>query len=146
MGFRREMFQKYGYFRPDLGRHPGNLIGGEETEFGKRLIAAGERFGYEPSAVVYHPVSEERLNKKYILAWCFDFGRGVTLQKGKRVAVLGIPRHFVSICNLVLRLLPLRIMHWLMAVNPQRRFFCKCRVWQTAGEIAEVWRQNFVPL
>ncbi len=141
MAFRRDMFQKYGYFRSDLGRRPGNLIGGEETEFGMRLIAAGERLGYIPSAIVYHPISEERLNKKYILAWSFDFGRAVTLLKGKRVAVLGIPRHFVSIFNLVLRLLPLRIMYWLLAVNPQRRFFCKCRVWQTIGEIAEVWRQ-----
>jgi glycosyltransferase involved in cell wall biosynthesis len=146
MAFRREMFQKYGYFRTDLGRRPGSLIGGEETEFGMRLIAAGERLGYEPSAIVYHPVPEERLNKKYLLAWSFDFGRAITLQKGRRAAVLGIPRHFVSISNLVFRLLPLSIMHWLMAVNSQRRFFCKCRVWQTAGEITEVWRQNFVSL
>ena len=64
------------------------------------------------------------------------------LQKGKRSPVLGIPRHLVSLPNLILRLLPVKILHWLMAVNPQRRFFCKCRVWQTAGEIAEVWRQN----
>ncbi|MGB7434374.1 MAG: glycosyltransferase, partial [Candidatus Acidiferrum sp.] len=142
MAFRREMFQKYGHFRRDLGRRPDSLIGGEETEFGTRLIAARERLFYEPSAIVYHPVPEERLTKDYLLSWSFDFGRALILQKGKRSPVLGIPRHLVSLPNLILRLLPVKILHWLMAVNPQRRFFCKCRVWQTAGEIAEVWRQN----
>jgi glycosyltransferase involved in cell wall biosynthesis len=146
MAFRKEVFESYGYFRPDLGRRPGSLISYEDTEFGKRLMAAGERLGYEPSAIVYHPVLDERLNKKYVLAWYFGYGRAVTLQKAKRSAVLGIPRHYISIFNLALRLLPIKIANWLMAVNPQRRFFCKCRVWATAGEIAEVWRQNFVSL
>lgn len=146
MAFRKGVFECYGYFRPDLGRRPGSLISNEDTEFGKRLMAAGERLGYEPSAIVYHPFQEGRLNKKYVLAWYFDYGRAVTLQKAKRSAVLGIPRHYISIFNLAFRLLPLKIAHWLMAVNPQRRFFCKCLVWSTAGEIAELWRQNFVAL
>ena len=66
MAFRREMFQKYGHFRRDLGRRPDSLIGGEETEFGMRLIAARERLFYKPSAIVYHPVPEERLTKEYL--------------------------------------------------------------------------------
>jgi glycosyltransferase involved in cell wall biosynthesis len=146
MAFRRGLFESYGYFRPDLGRRPGSLISNEDTEFGKRLTTAGERLSYEPSAIVYHPVLEERLNKKYVLEWFFAYGRAVTLQKAKRSAVLGIPWRYISIFNIAVRLLPLKIGHWMMAVNPQRRFFCKCRVWQTAGEIAELWPRNSVAL
>jgi glycosyltransferase involved in cell wall biosynthesis len=142
MAFRKEVFERHGYFRPDLGRRPGSLISNEDTEFGKRLTAAGERLSYQPSAIVYHPILEERLNKKYVLDWFFHYGRAVTLQKAKRSAVLGIPWRYISIFNISVRLLPLKIAHWMMAVDPQRRFFCKCRVWQTAGEIAELWRRN----
>jgi len=142
MAFRKEVFERHGYFRTDLGRRPGSLISNEDTEFGKRLTAAGERLSYEPSAIVYHPILEERLNKKYVLEWFFHYGRALTLQKPERSAVLGIPRRYISIFNLALRLLPLKIADWLVAVDPQRRFFCKCRVWQTAGEIAELWRRN----
>jgi glycosyltransferase involved in cell wall biosynthesis len=144
MAFRGEVFQKYGYFRTDLGRSGASLLGGEDTEFGLRLIAAGERFGYEPSAVVYHPIAEERLKKKYILTWFFDFGRARTLQKGPRAALFGIPRRYISIFNIAVRLLPVKIAQWLMAIGPQRRFFCKCRAWQTAGELSELWRRNSV--
>jgi glucosyl-dolichyl phosphate glucuronosyltransferase len=146
MAFRREMFQNYGYFRPDLGRRPGSLISEEDTEFGRRLLAAGARLGYEPFAIVYHPVPEERLKKKYFLAWWFDYGRAITLQKGKRAAVFGIPRRYISIVNLALRVLPLKTIRWLFAVNPQNRFLYKCRVWATVGEIAEVRQQKFVSL
>jgi glycosyltransferase involved in cell wall biosynthesis len=67
MAFRREMFQKYGSFRTDLGRWPGSLIGREDTEFANRLLAAGERIRYEPSAVVCHAVPENRVRKDYFL-------------------------------------------------------------------------------
>lgn len=146
MAFRKEMFQNYGYFRPDLGRRPGSLISNEDTEFCKRLMGAGQRLSYVPDAVVYHPIPEARLDKKYFLAWWFDYGRAVTLQKAKRPAVLGVPRYLVSILNLSLRLLPLRSIRWLTAINPQRRFFCKCWVWATVGEISELRRQNFTVL
>jgi glycosyltransferase involved in cell wall biosynthesis len=144
MAFRKEVFQSHGYFRPDLGRRPGSLISNEDTEFGKRLTAAGERLSYEPSAIVYHPVLEERLNKKYVLEWFFHDGRAVTLQKVERPPVLGIPWRYISIFNIAVRLLPLKIAQWMLAVDPQRRFFLKCRVWRTAGEIVELWRGNSV--
>ena len=40
MAFRKEMFEKYGGFRTDLGRCGDSLIGNEDTEFGRRLMAA----------------------------------------------------------------------------------------------------------
>jgi len=60
MAYRRKMFEKYGGFRTDLGPQPGDQIRSEDTEFGHRLLAAGERLRYEPSAVVYHSIPENR--------------------------------------------------------------------------------------
>jgi glucosyl-dolichyl phosphate glucuronosyltransferase len=133
MAFRKSMFQKYGGFRPELGRCGDNLIGNEDTEFGVRLLAGGERLRYEPSAVVYHPVSEERLNKKYFLAWWFAYGRAMIRQMGVRPPVWGIPRIYISILSRTLR--------WLTSspLNPKRRFYWKCRLWVAAGELSEMY-------
>jgi hypothetical protein len=69
MAFRKGMFERYGGFRTDLWPSPNSQIHrpGEDTEFGHRLIAAGERLRYEPSVAVYHPVPQDRINKEYFL-------------------------------------------------------------------------------
>lgn len=74
------MFEKYGGFRSDLGRCGDNLIGNEDTEFGSRLLGADEFLRYEPAAVVYHPVTKERLNRKYFFDWWFAYDRAVFRQ------------------------------------------------------------------
>ena len=38
MAFRKEVFEKYGGFRTDLGRCAGSLLSNEDTEFGNRLL------------------------------------------------------------------------------------------------------------
>ena len=133
MAFRRCMFEKYGDFRTDLGPRPENEIRGEDTEFGDRLLAAGERLRYEPAAIVYHPVPPNRLRKDYFLRWWFDKGRTNIRQYGLSLDVIrwwGVPRRFfVRIAIWILR--------WLTAIQPQRRFDRKLQVWQLAGEIFE---------
>ena len=54
MAFQKKVFEKHGGFRLDLGPRPGSELRNEDTEFGRRLLAAGERLRYEPSATVYH--------------------------------------------------------------------------------------------
>ena len=138
MAFQRSMFEKYGGFRTDLGPIPGSQIRNEDTEFGGRLMAAGERVRWEPCAVVYHEVTEHRLDKKYFLQWWFDYGRAEIRAKIKRPDFLGIPRHYISISNRLFSMLPPRIMKWLLAFDPPVRFFGKCMVFRTFGEIAEI--------
>lgn len=110
--FRKEMFEKYGGFREDLGPRPGSEIRNEDTEFGKRIMDAGERICYVPSALVYHEVSENRLRKEYFLKWWFDFGRARIREKGARTKVLGIPRQYFSIPNHLVRILPPQMFRW----------------------------------
>ncbi|MFZ0742756.1 MAG: glycosyltransferase [Terracidiphilus sp.] len=140
MAFRKRMFEIYGAFRTDLGRCGNSLLMGEDTEFGNRLISAGERLRYEPSAVVQHPLPAERLNKKYFGTWWFDFGRTRIIERAARPPILGIPGRLLSLASLVLRFLPLRILRWIFERRAQRRFYNKCQVWLTIGEITQTYR------
>ena len=67
--FSGRMFEKYGGFRTDLGRCGSNMMSNEDTEFGNRLLVAGERLHYEPSAVVFHSIPQIRVRKEYFLGW-----------------------------------------------------------------------------
>jgi len=140
MAFRKETFAKYGGFRTDLGRSADNKIGNEDCEFGRRLLEAGERLRYEPSAVVYHPVSEQRMTREYFSSWWFDYGRAMIRERGQRPASWGIPHDYLSFLRLATRI-PLLALRWGIATNPQTRFRNRCRVWHAAGLIFEVYRR-----
>jgi len=140
MAIRKDMFRKYGGFRTDLGPGPGSEIRNEDTEFGRRLMAAGERFRYEPSAIVYHPPPEHRVNKEYFLRWWFDFGRAFVREWGRGPAILRVPRPYFNILKLGTIVMGERMGRWMLSLNPQKRFYNKCWVWLTAGQIREYYR------
>jgi len=141
MAFRRSLFGKYGGFRTDMGPCPGSEMRNEDTEFGRRLLAAGERLRYEPSAIVYHAVPESRLEKPYFLAFWFDHGRASVRECKKRPDILGVPRQYFTILKIG-AMLPSRALRWMLTLNSQRRFFYKGFVWMIAGEIVEIYRQS----
>ena len=141
MAFHKDMFVNYGLFRTDLGPRPDSEIRNEDTEFGRRLLAAGERLLYVPSAVVYHEVPEHRTTKKYLLKRWFDDGRAEIRERPTKPKIWGIPRRYFRVANYALRFLPKEILHWLRARDPQERFRFKCIVWYAAGEIVEMWHQ-----
>jgi glycosyltransferase involved in cell wall biosynthesis len=147
MAVRKAMFEKYGGFRPDLGpttesdfrqwSHKLPPRNSEDSEFGSRLLAAGERLRYEPSAVVSHPVAENRVQKQYFLAWWFEKGRADVLRSGAPAGAKcwhGIPiRDFGRLMVWVLR--------WISTVEPRQRFANKVNVWTIAGRMLESYRQ-----
>jgi glycosyltransferase involved in cell wall biosynthesis len=132
MAFRKEMFERFGDFRTDLGPRPGSEMRSEDTEFGRRLMAQGERLRYVPSAVVYHEVHASRVQKGFFLAWWFDFGRGAIRETGKRLS-------FKELLRTVARTL-LATPRWLLTLGSQARFYRKCRIWYDVGKIVEVCR------
>jgi len=139
MAFRRAMFEKYGGFRTDLGPRPGCEIRSEDTEFGNRLLAAGEQLWYEPAAVVYHEVTRHRLRKEYFLTWWFAKGRAVMREFGVRPSTrlycCGIPLYLVrSLCFHALR--------WILCFGRSRRFARKIIVWEKLGQVAECYHQR----
>jgi len=143
MAFRKEMFEKYGPFRTDMGPSADREIPrpNEDTEFGRRLMAARERLRYEPSAIVYHPVPRNRIQKDYFLTWWFDYGRAAVRETGRRPDILGIQRRYWSVAKIAGAVLTVRVLKWTLNPIPSKRFFCKCFVWMTAGQIAEIYRQ-----
>jgi GT2 family glycosyltransferase len=141
MAFRMGMFEKYGGFRTDLGPCPGSEIRGEDTEFGRRLLDAGERLRYEPSAVVYHSVPAARARKSYFLTWYFDHGREMVRGWGRGSDVFGVPRRFFTALKLIGIRLPGGAVAWSLTMNPRKRFYRKCWLWSTAGQISEIYSQ-----
>lgn len=82
MAFRREIFQRHGRFRTDLGPNGRGPGVGEDTEFVLRLIEAGEPLVYAPDALVRHPVPPERLHRRYFMHWWFRQGRSSIMIDG----------------------------------------------------------------
>jgi glycosyltransferase involved in cell wall biosynthesis len=143
MAFRKAIFTKYGGFRTDLGPTPGSEIRLEDTEFGSRVLKGGEKILYVPSAIVRHAVPERRLKKEYFLAYNYDYGRALIRAKEYRRPVGFVPRPLISFSNRLLHIFPKKIWWWLRESDPQRKFFNKCGVWATAGEIIEIWHHSF---
>src|SRR5713226_1937808 len=136
MSFRKVAFERYGFFRSDLGRKGKTLMGGEDTEFCTRLLRAGDRLVYAPKAVVYHPVAEERLKKRYFQSWYFNYGRYMTRVPGfaeNAVLYVGVPRYLFR-CVLT------DFFKWLFSFDSQRRFRHKLQLCLSLGEISEAHR------
>jgi len=138
MAFRKEMFTKYGGFRTDLGPQPDSEIRSEDSEFGSRLLSAGERFSYEPSAVVYHSVPQNRTRRKYFQTWWFDKGRAdireLGVPKDARWYIAGIP------IDLLPRL-ALWTLRFMISMHEPQRFSSKLKMYGIAGTILECYKQ-----
>lgn len=133
MAFRKWAFEKYGTFRTDLGPTKGQLIRGEDSEFCRRLLDAGETLMYAPAAVVRHFVESDRTRKGYFLAWCYGHGRSLTRTAGAAKTTscyFGVPRY-------LLRNAAESSLRWTLSLDPASRFKHKLSCWRIAGEIAE---------
>jgi glycosyltransferase involved in cell wall biosynthesis len=149
MAFRREMFEKYGGFRLDLGpTTQGDYREwysatcprtSEDTEFGERLLAAGARLRYEATAVVHHPVTESRLKKGYFLAWRYGQARA-------NIRQYGVPpetKWFLARVPLfMIRRLAMGTIRWITTFEPRRRFRYKLAAWASVGQIVECRRRS----
>jgi GT2 family glycosyltransferase len=140
MAFRKSVFEKHGGFRIDLGPTPKSQIRNEDTELGRRLLAARERLRYEPSAVVYHPIPHSRITQDYFFPWWFDYGRAMIRERGDRPDVFGIPYDLLSIlrCAADISVMTVR---WMLAIRPQKRFQNKCVVWKLRGQFTELYHR-----
>ncbi len=81
MSLRREVFERVGGFRDELGRVGALPFGCEETELCIRATQEipGGVFRYEPAARVRHWVGPERTRFAYFRRQCFNEGRGKAL-------------------------------------------------------------------
>ena len=106
MAVRREVFERAGGFRADLGRANGRVVMGQEVpEWLLRVRGAGFSGMYVPRMEVHHHIPAARLTKAYFRRWWM--GKGVSRAMLERMQpvtdrgldlrtvphVLGVPRY-----------------------------------------------------
>jgi glucosyl-dolichyl phosphate glucuronosyltransferase len=132
--FRREIFSRYGLFRLDLGVNGStHTITCDDTEFGERLIRAGEKIWYCPNAIIFHPVDPARTTKRYLLAWYYYNGVSLTRTAGlcvDSVFWFGVPRWLY-------RELLTNFAKWVLTPREKDRFHHKLRTFRTVGSMVE---------
>ena len=134
MAFRRQAFERYGAFRPDLDRAGGGLLSGGDTEFGRRVLAAGETIMYAPAAVVWHPVEPHRATTRYFRRWYFGYGRSQARQTpAPRARWLPVPPY-------LLRGLAVAGVRSVIDRTPAARLYYRLAACQVSGEIIETFR------
>jgi glycosyltransferase involved in cell wall biosynthesis len=132
--FRRGVFERYGLFRLDLGVNGSrHTVTCDDTEFGARLVQAGEKIVYSPNAIVYHPVDPLRTTKKYFLSWYYYNGVSVRRMSGiskEGVFWFGAPRWLY-------REMLANLGKWILTFQSSRRFSYKLRTYRSIGNIVE---------
>jgi glycosyltransferase involved in cell wall biosynthesis len=92
MAVHRDVIEKVGGFRPDLGRTGGSLVLGQEVpEWLLRVRGAGFTGLYIPTMEVHHHVPAGRLSRRYFRRWWF--GKGVSraaLERMQPVTEMGV--------------------------------------------------------
>lgn len=93
MAIRRDVYERFTY-DPELGRRPGDAMGGEEMVLMWKLFDAGEQGRWVPDARVRHWIPRERQTLTYVREYFLGGGRLLaklhTELPGK-VKVLGSP-------------------------------------------------------
>jgi|SRR6267154_2068911 len=139
MGLRKSVYEKHGPYRTDLNRI-NDLLGGEDTEYCRRIMRAGETLMYAPTAIVYHPVEHYRTTRKYFRSMAFHYGRWSILVEGVpdgAKCFFGVPRYLFSIGLWFFG-------KWIFSRGEQRRSFYKLELFQTFGKMVESrkWLRN----
>ena len=133
MAFVKTAFNKYGFFRSDLGRSGNNLMANEENEFCDRLLDAGEKIVYSPKAIVHHLLDSTQETKRYYLTRAFNHAKS-------NIRMRYIPnsntRYFRFPIKGILSLSENTI-RWLFSINAPIRFFYKMRVYRSLGVLVE---------
>jgi GT2 family glycosyltransferase len=100
MSFRREVFERLGGFRTDIGRIGTKPVGCEETEFCLRVQNAWPQGSivYEPGATVVHEVTAHRGSWTYFFRRCYAEGlsKAVVARVAGGQRALSAERHYAS--------------------------------------------------
>ena len=139
MAFRREVFERHGLFRTDLGKTGKRVFYGEDREFCGRLLRAGEKLLYLPQAIIYHPVDSVKMTKSYFKISYFNIGRST----GRRwnypndvACYFGVPRHLIKkfLVHVIKGVVRLGCGQY------RKAFFHKLEIYWLLGHIVETFR------
>lgn len=98
IAFRRNIFERFGRFSPDVQRE-GDTIGSlEDHEFLTRLVRAGVSGLYVPDLIVEAHVGRERMTKAYHRRWHTGHGHFYAIMRDSewersQLRLMGVPGH-----------------------------------------------------
>lgn len=94
VSFRRQVFERIGYFDPRLG--PGASGFSEDTEYSMRMRQAGFTIGYSPFAIVFHELDPRRYGRAYNRAVHYRKGYSRSLYRKRSIAFHVLPNLLVN--------------------------------------------------
>lgn len=100
ISFKREVFEKVGFFDTRLG--PGAAGFSEDTEYSQRIRKAGFTIGYTPLAVVYHELNPARYGRSYNRAVEYRKGKSRSLYRRDSVFLRVVPNLFANCVRYVI--------------------------------------------
>ncbi len=129
VSFKREVFEKIGFYDPRLGAGAAGF--GEDTEYSLRIRKAGFKIGYTPHAIVYHELDPVRYGRRY--------NRRVQYLKGLSRSIY---RRDSIIFNVVPNLLAncIRMGIYKTLGKTQKAYKTEGRVMKYLGYLAGKWR------
>ncbi len=131
MFFKKDLFEKYGYFDVELGRKGNTLMGAEEKEINQRMRTA-EKIMYVPKAVVHHRVPYERTTPEFIKKQAVGIGRSYRQMfytkgfKGKAKLFFFESCKWIGTIILALR-------YWLSCKSAKAKMVIRFRKWVLKG-------------
>jgi len=98
MSFRKDVFETAGFFNPNFGKLQGKSIIGEELDLCRRISqkVSKSKVIYEPSAIVYHRVPNNRTTLTYVFTRSFFEGlsKAIIENESKEINVLSVENDF----------------------------------------------------
>lgn len=94
MSFKREVFEKVGFFDTRLG--PGAAGFSEDTEYSIRIRKAGFKIGYTPHAIVYHELNPNRYGREYNRMVEYRKGLSRSIYRNDSIAFRVLPNLFAN--------------------------------------------------
>lgn len=96
------------FFSTELGRGKGNLLGGEETQLCNDVIMKNLKIIYNPNAIVWHQIPEERAKLRWMWKRLYYGGINRAIVGGKPTpkTVNSIKYNFYDIIFLTIFILP----------------------------------------
>lgn len=96
MIFKKDVFEKNGFFNPKIGRQQGKLFGCEEVDLIYARSKGNCRILFLPNAKVFHAVKSERMSLRYILKWSYFTGKSFkTVSRHRTRMTLGTCREII---------------------------------------------------
>lgn len=131
----KDLFEKHGGFRLDLGIKADKRGACEDTEFFWRILKAGVKIEYNPDLTVFHPIVVDKINKEFVLRWYKLLGQTMEYMKKNNLTHLEPKAKVSPFSKLILKLWFYRIMKLFALSNARKSFWLDCQKSYTKGQL-----------